>query len=434
MNRPSPLRDSRLLPAFLATAGLLVIILAAILTSPQTGSRSDGEQAPNNGSSDGQPAADNAGSGPAPVINIPIRIKDPADMPPAPAIQADIPSLAETFRDAFPIGAAIEPKETEGPHAELLRKHFNSIVAGNAMKAASLQPREGEFNWKDADTIAAFARENGMQLRFHTLVWHQQAPAWFFLDEDGGRMMDETDPDKRAANKKLLLDRLDAHIRAVVARYKDDIVAWDVVNEVVDEAEADGMRHSEWYMLTGTDYIKTAFHAAREAAGEDAKLIINDYNTNMPAKRDRLLRLVQDLLAEGVPIDGVGHQTHVNIEWPSGEEIAASIRAFAALGLDNQITELDMSVYGGSDRGDYGDALPDGLLEKQAERYREIFDALLAVKDHISSVTLWGIADDNTWLHYFPVNRTDYPLLFDKQLQAKPAFWALVDPDRSSNP
>jgi len=431
MSRPNPFRSSRLLPAFLATAGLLVIILAAILTSPQTGNRPVDETTERSGSSGEQATADNADSESEPVLNIPIRIKDPADLPAAPVIQTDIPSLAETYRDAFPIGAAIEPKETEGPHAELLRKHFNSLVAGNAMKASSLQPREGEFNWKDADTIAAFAREHGMQLRFHTLVWHQQSPAWFFLDKDGGKMMDETDPDKRAANKKLLLERLDTHIRTVIARYKDDIVAWDVVNEVVDEAEADGMRHSEWYMLTGADYIKTAFYAAREAAGEDAKLIINDYNTNIPAKRDALLRLVQKLLAEGVPIDGVGHQTHVNVEWPSGEEIVASIRAFSALGLDNQITEFDMSVYGGSDRGDYGSELPDGLLEKQASRYREIFDALLAVQDEISSVTLWGMADDNTWLNHFPVTRTDYPLLFDKQLQAKPAFWALVEPDRN---
>ncbi len=425
--QPSKKNVPRLLLALAATAALLIIILAVILTSPaankQTGSERNEAGA---GAKQGEAstAADRADI--APTVNIPISLDPPAEAPKA--IQADIPSLAEAFKDAFPIGAAIEPKETQGLHGEMLKKHFNSLVAGNAMKAASLQPREGQFDWKGADQIAAFARENGMELRFHTLVWHQQSPPWFFLDEDGFRMMDETDPVKREANKKLLLERLDTHIRTVVERYKDDIVAWDVVNEVVDEAETDGMRHSDWYMLTGSDYIVTAFKAAREAAGEDAKLIINDYNTNMPQKRDILLRLVKDLIAQGVSIDGVGHQTHVNVEWPSGAEIVASIQAFAELGLDNQITELDMSVYGYSNRSDYGDDLPEGLLETQAKRYREIFDAFLSVKDDISSVTFWGIADDNTWLNTFPVTRTDYPLPFDRELQAKPAFWALVEP------
>jgi endo-1,4-beta-xylanase len=419
---------SRLLPALLATAGLLIIILAVILTSPAARDQAGGDKE-KTGAEQAESAGNAARADIAPTVNIPISIDGPAEAPKP--IQTDIPSLAVAFKDAFPIGAAIEPKETQGLHGEMLKKHFNSLVAGNAMKPASLQPREGEFDWKGADQIAAFARENGMELRFHTLVWHQQSPAWFFLDKDGFKMMDETDPARREENKKLLLERLDTHIRTVVARYKDDIVAWDVVNEVVDEAEADGMRHSDWYMLTGTDYIVTAFKAAREAAGEDAKLIINDFNTNMPKKRDILLRLVQDLLAQGVPIDGVGHQTHVNVEWPSGVEIVASIRAFSALGLDNQITELDMSVYGFNNRGDYGEALPEGLLETQAARYREIFDALLTVKEDISNVTFWGIADDNTWLNSFPVTRTDYPLPFDKELQAKPAFWALVDPSRT---
>jgi endo-1,4-beta-xylanase len=119
-----------------------------------------------------------------------------------------------------------------------------------------------------------------------------------------------------AANKALLLSRLKAHIRGVVGHYGTDIATWDVVNEVIDENQADGLRRSRWYEIAGLDYIRTAFRVTREVAPA-AKLYINDYNTNVPAKRDKLHDLVSQLKAEGVPIDGVGHQMHVNVDWPS---------------------------------------------------------------------------------------------------------------------
>src|SRR5690606_37175178 len=161
-----------------------------------------------------------------------------------------------------------------------------------AMKPSSLQPSEGNFRWENADRIVQFAKENGMELRFHTLVWHNQVPDWFFLDENGKPMIDETDPDKREANKQLLLQRLETHVRTVVERYKDDIKYWDVVNEVVEPNDPDGMRNSPWYQITGTDYIETAFRAAREAGGPDIKLYINDYGTDDVRKRDRIYELV----------------------------------------------------------------------------------------------------------------------------------------------
>lgn len=177
----------------------------------------------------------------------------------------DIPSLAEAFRDYFPIGAAIEPGYTTGQIAELYKKHVNMLVAENAMKPASLQPTEGNFQWADADRIVQFAKENGMELRFHTLVWHNQTPDWFFLDKEGKPMVEETDPQKREENRKLLLQRLENYIRAVVLRYKDDIKSWDVVNEVIEPNDPGGMRNSPWYQITGTEYIEVAFRAAREA-------------------------------------------------------------------------------------------------------------------------------------------------------------------------
>src|SRR5690606_14555348 len=349
---------------------------------------------------------------------------------PEPSVEADIPSLHEVFADYFPIGAAIEPFQTSGLKAELLKKHVNMLVAENVMKPDAIHPREDNYNWTAADQLVAFAKENNMQLRFHTLVWHSQVGDWFFKDLDGKPMVDETDPKKQEANKKLLLERLDSHVRTIVSRYKDDIVSWDVVNEVIEPNDPDGMRASPWYIITGTDYIETAFRAAREAGGEQIKLYINDYGTDGAAKRERLYKLVQEMLDKGVPIDGVGHQTHISIPWPPTAMIIESMKRFAELGLDNIVTELDMSLYAWDDRSDYGDSIPEEVLMKQADRYRELFEAFKENKDIISEVVFWGIADDHTWLSGFPINRTEAPLLFDKQLHAKPAFWAIVDPDK----
>jgi endo-1,4-beta-xylanase len=341
---------------------------------------------------------------------------------PLPPIQTDIPSVYQTLASYFPIGAAIEPGQLDSRHhAQLLKLHFNSIVAENVMKPGPIQPTEGQFNWTDADTLVQFARANNQHMRGHTLVWHQQNPSWLFKDANGN------DLQPTEAHKTLLLQRLEAHIRAVAGRYKDDIFAWDVVNEVIDPVQANCMRRSPWYTITGVDYIATAFRVAREVA-PNAKLYINDYSTTDRRKRECIYNLVRDLKAQGVPIDGVGHQMHVNIESPSGPVIEETIQLFAGLGLDNQITELDMSVY--TNDTDTYTTVPEEILIKQGYRYQEIFDAFKRQKDHISSVTLWGMGDDHTWLKTFPITRLDLPLLFDEQLQAKYAYWGVVDPSR----
>lgn len=345
-----------------------------------------------------------------------------------PSVEEDIPSLAEAYKDYFPIGAAIEPAYTTGLIAELYKKHVNMLVAENAMKPDAIQPSEGNFRWTNADRLVQFARENGMELRFHTLVWHNQTPDWFFRDKDGKPMVEETDPQKREENKKLLLKRLEDHVRTVVSRYKDDIKSWDVVNEVIEPGDPNGMRNSPWYQITGTEFIEVAFRAAREAGGPDIKLYINDYGTDDPTKRDILYNLVKDLLEKGVPIDGVGHQTHIDIYNPPVERIIESMKKFAELGLDNIITELDMSIYSWNNRSDYGEDIPDYILTLQAKRYNELFDALKENKDIVSAVVFWGISDKYSWLNGFPVRRTNAPLLFDRNFHAKPAFWAVVDP------
>ncbi|HEU5469553.1 MAG TPA: endo-1,4-beta-xylanase [Actinophytocola sp.] len=335
-------------------------------------------------------------------------------------IEPDIPSLKDVFADDFKIGAAMVPSNTLGVHAELVGKHFNSITAGNAMKWDATEPEEGRFTFADADTLASFAAQHGIGLRGHTLVWHSQIPAWVF-------QRDGVDLTSSPEDKALLLRRIENHIRALAGRYADQIYAWDVVNEVVDEVQPDGLRRSRFYEIAGLDYIRTAFRVAREVA-PNARLYLNDFNSEYPEKRAKIFDLVRMLRAEGVPVDGIGHQLHVNIERQRIGEIEKSITQFATLGVEQQVTELDVSTY--TNFVESLPAIPAQTMALQGYRYRDLFDLFRRHRDKIDSVTVWGVADDGTWLKDFPFPRLDLPLLFDEQLQSKPAYWGLVDPAR----
>ncbi|MDR7273740.1 endo-1,4-beta-xylanase [Catenuloplanes atrovinosus] len=339
---------------------------------------------------------------------------------PATPIQEDIPSIKDVVTE-FPVGAAITPVALIGEHGRLLTKHFDSVTPGNALKWDATEPAEGDFRFTDADTMVNFAEANGMAVRGHTLVWHNQTPAWVFQDANGEALTSAPE------DKALLLARLETHIRAVAGRYGTRIGDWDVVNEVIDESQPDGYRRSPWFEIAGLDYIRTAFRVAREAAPE-ATLFINDYNTNVPAKRDRLYDLVALLRAEGVPIDGVGHQMHVNVDWPAVAEVETMIQTFVPLGVEQQITEMDVSIYTNS--GESFPTPPADRLLKVAYQYRDLFALYRRYAGEITSVTVWGLADDDTWLDTFPVTRKDAPLLFDTRLQAKDAYWGVVDPSR----
>lgn len=344
----------------------------------------------------------------------------------------DVDSISERYADSFDIGAAVEPFQLEGESGEVLKHHYNSIVAENVMKPISIQPEEGKFNFEEADKIVEFAKENDMEVRFHTLIWHSQVPEWFFLDENGEPMVDETDAKQREKNKKIVLKRVEKHVKEIVKRYKHDVDSWDVVNETIDDGG--GLRESQWYQLTGTDYIKVAFETARRFADKDAKLYINDYNTEVPQKRDDLYNLVKDLLADGVPIDGVGHQGHIQLGWPSLQDTEDSINLFASLGLDNQITELDVSLYGWPPKPAFQtyEEIPEATFEAQADRYDALFELYEELDEKISSVTFWGIADNHTWLNdraeeYNDGVGVDAPFVFGLDYEVKPAYWAIMD-------
>jgi endo-1,4-beta-xylanase len=341
----------------------------------------------------------------------------PTEIPPT-----AYPSLHETFSGDFLVGAAVKPSTIgDRRHAALLIHHFNSLTVEDEMKPGELEPTEGNFRWDGPDRLAEFARANGMAMHGHTLVWHNQAAEWMFKDTDGKPL--EATPE----NKQLVLQRLEEYIRAVVGRYKDVVNVWDVVNEVIDPAQPDCMRRSSWYNLTGPDYIAAAFRAAHEVA-PDAQLIINEYGTTEPARGECLYKVVSGLLAQGVPIGGVGHQMHINIEAPAAAAIEETIVKFAELGLPQHITELDVSIY--TNAADSYRIVPEEILVRQGYRYKEIFEIFRRRAACIDSVTFWGLADDHSWLQYSPISRADLPLLFDERLQPKPSYWGVVDPAR----
>lgn len=345
----------------------------------------------------------------------------------------DIIPLKDAYADYFDIGAAIYPAQQTGLHGELLVKHYNMITAENIMKPEAIQPVEGQFNFAQSDAMIEFAKENDIKVRFHTLVWHSQTPGWFFNDAEGNPMVvdgEVADPDNYETNKQLLLDRMETHIRTVVERYAHDIDSWDVLNEAI---EGGGYRKSEYFIMTGTDFIHEAFRITRDELdkqGATGKLYYNDYETQDRTKSVLIRDMASEMIELGIPIDGIGHQAHVSNSWPSIDLMIESIERMASIGLDNQITELDMSIYTSDLQESYGtyDNIPEDVFATQTERYRDLFEALRDNSEHISSVVFWGIGDDHTWLHDFPVKgRLNAPFVFDHELQAKDSYYAITE-------
>ena len=330
----------------------------------------------------------------------------------------ETPSLAKAYEGRMKIGAAIEPSQLTSAEAPLLAAHFNSIVAENVMKPADIQPKEGAYNFAPADKLVAYAQGSGMAMRGHTLLWHLRTPEWMWTDREG-----------KPASRDLVLARLKSHIDTVVGRYKGAVYAWDVVNEVIDEKQSNCLRNDKWFAATGEDYIEQAFRYAH-AADPKARLYINDYSTEEPAKRQCLERVVKGLIARGVPVHGVGHQMHVSVFGPSVESIDESLTTFARLGLENQVTELDISLYRYKAK-----ALSDSqskLIQLQGERYAALMKVFLAHPE-LRAVTLWGISDSHTWLNHGEYEgRHDSPLLFDRQQKPKPAYTGMLNAAKSS--
>ncbi len=328
--------------------------------------------------------------------------------------------LKDYYSNYFSIGVAVSPRALQGAEADLIKKHFNSLTAENAMKMGPIHPEENKYNWDGADKIAAFAKENKMKLRGHTLCWHNQTPKWLFTDDQG-----------KNVTKEVLLKRLKDHITTVVSRYKGTIYAWDVVNEAIEDAPDKFYRESLWYTICGEEYIAKAFEYAHEA-DPNALLFYNDYNTESSTKRENIYKLVKKLLEAGVPIHGVGLQGHWSVYGPNEAEVKASIDKFASLGLKVQITELDISIYQlehsrRERRANEPDQFTPELEQKQIEQYKMAFKVFREKKNSLTGITFWNVSDKNTWLDNFPVQgRKNYPLLFDINFQPKKAYWEVV--------
>lgn len=328
--------------------------------------------------------------------------------------------LKDYYKKHFPVGVAVRPADLKpGKESALILKEFNSITAENAMKMGPIHPRENRYFWRDADSIVAFGVRNKLKVRGHTLCWHTQTPQWLFIDSAG-----------KNVSKEVLLDRLKSHIQTVVSRYKGKIYAWDVVNEVIAD-DTTFLRKSKWQEITGEDFIQKAFEYAHEA-DPNAVLFYNDYNTEIPAKRDKIYRLLKNLLAKGVPVHGVGLQAHWSISTPSREELEKSIQLFSSLGLQIQFTELDISVYSGRQGGQMirgqgqtqAAVFTPEMEQLQLEKYKMVFEVFRKYRKHITGVTFWNLSDQYSWLD--GRGRKNYPLLFDTKLEPKKAYWEVV--------
>jgi endo-1,4-beta-xylanase len=333
----------------------------------------------------------------------------------------DRPGLKDSYKDYFPIGVAVSPRALKTDESILILHEFNSLTPENAMKPGPIHPKENEYNWRDADSIIAFAERNKLKVRGHTLVWHNQVPKWLFVDSSG-----------KNVSKEVLLQRLKDHITTVVSRYKGKIYAWDVVNEAISDKRDEYLRPSPWLQICGEEYIAKAFQWAHEA-DPNAQLFYNDYNEINPIKREKIYRLVKSLKDAGIPIHGVGLQGHWAVNEPSRGQLDSTLSRFAELGLKLQITELDISVYpkehdARARRAEDADTSFTAAKEQlQLEVYKMCFELFRKYKNNISGVTFWNISDRHSWLDNFPVqNRKDYPLLFDKNLLPKKVYWQVV--------
>ncbi len=332
----------------------------------------------------------------------------------ADAGRGEVEALRDVYAPYFAIGAAVQP-QTLTTHRSILTTHMSSLTAENHMKLHMLRPSSGVVDYSGADLIVAFAAEHGMRVRGHALLWHEAAPAWFFLDDTGA-----------PASREVVRERLKNHVTELVGRYGGRIYAWDVVNEAINDSPSPRLRQTQWMDVLGPDYIADVFRWAHEA-DPDALLFYNDYSMVEPGKRDRTVALLRDLLTDGVPVHGVGMQGHWTLQWPPTREIERSIRAFADLGLRVEITELDVSFYDWNDRTTRYDRFTPEMDRALADRYGEIFEVLRRHADAIDAVTFWGAADDVSWLNYIPVrDRPNYPLLFDRSHRPKAAFFAVT--------
>ena len=299
------------------------------------------------------------------------------------------------------VGAAVKSSLLSDPrYAGVLGRHFSYLTAEFEMKWDAIERTRGSENFSGGDAIVAFGQANGMQIKGHALIWHVSLPGWL-----------------SALPPAEFRSAFEAHIRSVGEHFRGRVVAWDVVNEAIAD-DSSGLRDTVFRQKLGDQYIADAFRLAHQADPQ-ALLFYNDYGgEGLTAKADRIYSLVQGLRSQGVPIDGVGLQMHVNASSaPSAANIAANVRRLAALGLLVNISEMDVRIRD----------LPgttQARLDVQKTVYKSIVELCVA-EPRCDGVTFWGFTDASSWIdaQYGP----DDPLLFDEQYAVKPAYYGVLD-------
>lgn len=350
-----------------------------------------------------------------------------------PASQNKEITLKDALKDKFLIGTALNASQITGRDTAGIRvvtENFNAIVAENCMKSEEVHPEENQYNFALADSFVNFGISHKLTVTGHTLIWHSQLPKWFCHTDQG-----------ELVSADVLKERMKNHIYTLVGRYKGKIRGWDVVNEAIND---DGSwRNSPFYQILGEEFMYLAFQYAHEA-DPDAELYYNDYNEWHPGKRNAIVKMVNTMKERGLRIDAIGMQGHVGMDYPSLNEYQEAIDAYVAAGVKVMITEFEISALPsprpnvGANVSDieaynkemnpYTNGLPTEVSQAWSNHMMDFFNLFLKNSDHILRVTLWGVADGDSWKNDFPMRgRTDYPLLFDRNHQAKPVVQSIID-------
>jgi endo-1,4-beta-xylanase len=336
-------------------------------------------------------------------------------------------SLKAAFRGKFRLGAAVGgvlPDSLDPGERQLLARHFDALTPENCMKPGPVHPVRGRPDFVAGDALIRFADAHRMSVVGHCLSWHQQCPDWLL---------------SAGTTREAGLEQLREHIHTVAGHYRGRLQGWDVVNEAVAD-NGEFLRDTPALRAIGPDYIVRAFEFAREADPK-AELYYNDYNIEQPAKRQRTLRLLEQLLAAGVRVDGVGIQGHYILDQVPFDDVRAALASYRALGLGVMITELDIDVV---DRPDcsadiavqrayapgedlYRDGCPEAIARRQAEQYARLFEIFAEPGHTPSRVTFWGLHDGRSWLNSWPGKRTNHPLLFDRACRPNAGYAAVLD-------
>ena len=340
-----------------------------------------------------------------------------------PATPAPSIGLKDAYAGKFLIGCAGDVPGGYSP-TELanIKANYNIITPENCMKPQSVHPTEDNFSWNRADALVQWCQENNIKVWGHTLAWHAQSGRWFYA----------ASTNEQVSTREASMARLKSHIEAEVGRYKGKVYGWDVVNEAIDDRPVSGdpeqIRRDAWDVAIGPDFINFAFKWAHEA-DPDALLFYNDYNieqgaVNNTGKHAASMVLLKRLIKEGAPINGVGIQGHWHLD-TNLKDVEKAIEDYESLGLKIGISELDVTATGGNS-GAFGNfrgnqPITAEALQKQAQVYAQLFDILNRHAKSISRVTFWGISDNRSW------RRGQAALIFDGQLQPKPAYQAILD-------